>query len=77
MKNKIVLEISEALYGQLDRLSELTEESIESLAIQMIAAKLPDRIEKARRFQAEMEEITSDRLHGEIDFGEPAGREFV
>ena len=77
MKSKIVLEISESLYEQLNRLSELTEESIESLAIQMIATKLPDRIEKARRFQVEMEEITSDRLHKEIDFGESVGREII
>jgi antitoxin MazE len=72
---KLILEISESLFEQLEQLSELTEESIESLAIQILASRLPHRIEKERRLNELLEQITPDQLHGEIGFGEPVGRE--
>lgn len=72
---KLTLEISESLFGQLEQLAELTEESLESLAIQILASSLPRRIEKERSLNEMLEQITPDTLHGEIDFGEPVGRE--
>lgn len=72
---KLTLEISESLFQRLEQLSELTEESIESLAIQILASSLPRRIEKERHLNEMLEQITPDTLHGEIDFGEPVGRE--
>jgi antitoxin MazE len=72
---KLTLEISESLFQQLEQLAELTEESLESLAIQILASRLPHRIEKERHLNELLDQITPDQLHGEIDFGEPVGRE--
>ena len=72
---KLTLEISESLFQKLEQLAELTEESLEYLAIQMLASSLPRRIEHERRLNEMLEKITPDKLHGEIDFGEPVGRE--
>jgi hypothetical protein len=63
---KLTLEISESLFGQLKQLAELTEEPIESLAIQIIASSLLRRREKERRLNERLEPITRDTLHGEI-----------
>ncbi|NEP83795.1 MAG: hypothetical protein F6K17_13115 [Okeania sp. SIO3C4] len=72
---KLSLEISESLYKKLEELSELTEEKIENLAIQMIASSTPKRIENERRLNQMLDGITPEKLHDEIDFGEPVGCE--
>ncbi|NEQ71926.1 MAG: hypothetical protein F6K23_01830 [Okeania sp. SIO2C9] len=51
------------------------EEIIENLAIQMIASCTPKRIENERRLNKMLDSITPEKLHSEIDFGEPVGCE--
>ena len=72
---KLTLEISEALFQQLEHVAELSEEALESIAIQILASGLPRRIEKERHLNELLEKITPDNLHGEVNFGEPVGRE--
>ncbi len=72
---KLTLEISESLYQQLAELAELTEESIETVSIQILAGRIGHRIERERSLNEMLDKITPDQLHGEIDFGEPVGRE--
>lgn len=72
---KLTLEISESLYQQLAELAELTEESIETVAIQILAGRIGHRIERERSLNEMLDKITPDQLHDEIDFGEPVGRE--
>jgi antitoxin MazE len=72
---KLTLEISESLYQQLAELAELTEESIETVAIQILASRIGHRIERERSLNEMLDKITPDQLHDEIDFGEPVGRE--
>lgn len=72
---KLTLEISESLFEQLEQLSELTEESIERTAIWSILCSLPYLTRRARNLNEMLEQITPETLHGEIDFGEPVGRE--
>ncbi|MGK7876127.1 MAG: hypothetical protein AB4426_23370 [Xenococcaceae cyanobacterium] len=72
---KLILEISESLFEQLEQLSELTEESIESLAIRMIAGRLPSLTREAKKLNELLAGVTPESLHGEIDSGEAVGRE--
>lgn len=73
---KLTLEISDSTYKKLAYLAELNEESIENTAIWGILLTLQSRIKKAEEFKEMMEQVTPENLHGEIDFGEPVGREF-
>ena len=73
---KLTLEISESVYDKLAHLAELNEESIERTAIWSILSSLPYLTKKAEEFKVMMERVTPENLHGEIDFGEPVGREF-
>lgn len=73
---KLSLEISESTYEKLAYLAELNEESIENTAIWSILSTLQARIKRAEEFKEMMEQVTPENLHGEIDFGEPVGREF-
>lgn len=75
LNKKLTLEISESLFEKLETLAELTEESIESLAIQIIASRIPYRIEQERHLNEMLDRIAPDHLHGEIGFGEPLGCE--
>lgn len=72
---KLSLEISQSLYEQLNQLSDLTEETIESLIIRILAGRLPSLITEAKELNEMLDGITSESLHDEIDYGEPVGRE--
>ncbi|MFB2937570.1 hypothetical protein ACE1B6_20165 [Aerosakkonemataceae cyanobacterium BLCC-F154] len=72
---KLTLEISESVYEQLAHLAELNEESIERTAIWGILVSLPSLTRKAEELHEMLEGVTPENLHGEIDFGEPVGRE--
>jgi len=70
-----MLEIPELLFEQLHHLAELTGESIESLALQSITNNLPCFTHKVYDLDELLSRVTPDNLHGEIDNGEPVGRE--
>jgi antitoxin MazE len=72
---KLTLEISESLFQQLEQLAELTEESIERTAIWSMLCSLPSLTKRARDLNEMLDQVTPETLHGEIDFGEPVGRE--
>lgn len=72
---KLTLEISESLFEQLEQLSELTEESIERTATWSMLCSLPYLTKRARDLNEMLEQVTPETLHGEVDFGEPVGRE--
>lgn len=71
---KLILEIPEPLFEELHHLAELTGQSIESLALQSITSSLP-RTKKVPDLDELLSRVTPDNLHGEIDSGEPVGRE--
>lgn len=64
--HKITLEISETLFEQLSLLADLKEESIEYLAIEIIAAKLPCLIQRESQLKQLLEAIKPDSIHSEI-----------
>ncbi|CAD5952674.1 hypothetical protein PCC9214_02656 [Planktothrix tepida] len=64
--HKITLEISETLFEQLSLLAEIKEESIEYLAIEIIAAKLPCLIQRESQLKQLLEAIKPDSIHSEI-----------
>lgn len=67
MKNhKVTLEISETLFEQLSLLADLKEESIEYLAIEIIAAKLPCLIQRESQLKQLLEAIKPESIHSEI-----------
>ena len=72
---KLMLEISESLFEQLHHLAEMTGESIESLALQSITSNLPCFTQKVYDLDELLSRVRPDNLHGEIDSGEPVGRE--
>ena len=73
---KLILEIPESLFQELERLAEATDQSTESLAINCIARRLPHVAEEVGQLDELLAEVTPENLHGEMDFGEPVGREF-
>lgn len=72
---KLTLEISESLYKQLENVAELSEESIESIAIRIVAFRLPSLTREVQELNEQLDSLATDHLHSEIDFGEPIGRE--
>ncbi len=64
--HKVTLEISETLFEQLSLLADLKEESIEYLAIEIIAAKLPCLIQRESQLNQLLEAIKPDSIHSEI-----------
>ena len=72
---KLILEISESLLEELHRFAELTGQSVESLALQSITSSLPRFRQKTYDLDELLSHVTTDNLHGEIDSGEPVGRE--
>ncbi len=74
-KRKLTIEVSESLYEQLAQLAELTEKSIEDSALQSLIYSVPYLTKRARELHEMLEKVTPETLHGEIDFGEPVGRE--
>jgi antitoxin MazE len=64
---KLTLEISESLFEELNRFSELTGQSVESLALQSITSSLPRFGEKIYDLDELLSQVTADNLHGEID----------
>lgn len=67
MKNhKLTLEMSETLFEQLSLLAEIKEESIEDLASEIIASKLPHLIQKETQLKQLLESIKPDSIHSEI-----------
>ena len=67
---KLTLEISESLFEQLEGIAELTEESIESIAIRIIARRVPSLANEVQELDEKLAQITPDRLHGEIGLEE-------
>ncbi|MBD2441600.1 hypothetical protein [Nostoc sp. FACHB-110] len=72
---KLTLEIPELLLEELQRFAELTGQSVESLALQSIKNSLSRFREKIYDLDELLSQVTMDNLHGEIDSGEPVGRE--
>lgn len=67
---KLTLEMSEKLFQQLTMLADMTEESVEYLAVRIIATRVPSLLEKERKFNQLIEEIKPDTIHGEIGLSE-------
>lgn len=74
---KLTLEISESLYEQLERVAEMSEESKETIAIRIIAGRLPSVTRQAQELKEMLDSITPDQLHGEIGLEEAVDREFI
>lgn len=72
---KLTLEIPESLFEELNHLSELTGQSVQSLALQSITSSLPRFREQVHNLDELLSRVTTNNLHGEIDSGEPVGRE--
>lgn len=72
---KLTLEISESLFEQLEKLAELTEESINDLAIQIIAANILNSTQKARSLNKVMKKVSPENLPEIIDNGDLVGVE--
>ncbi len=72
---KLILEIPESLYKQLAEVAEFNDRSIESLALQIITRSLPPLAKKVTNLRKMLDQVTPDNLHGEVNFGEPVGRE--
>lgn len=69
------LEISESLYQQLERLAELTEESIDDLAISMIAKDIFASLQNAQDFKKKIDSFSTDEIPEIVDHGELTGVE--
>lgn len=67
---KLTLEISESLFEQLEGIAELTEESMETIAIRIIARRVPLLAREAQELNEKLTHITPDQLHGEIGLEE-------
>ncbi|GET36771.1 hypothetical protein [Microseira wollei] len=76
-KRKLSLEISESLFEQLERVAELTEESIESIVIRIIAFRLPSLTREAQELHEQLNKISPEQLHGEIGLEEVVGSEVI
>jgi hypothetical protein len=72
---KLRLEISESLFEQLERIAELTEESLETIAIRIIARRVSSLAREGQELDAFLEKITPDTLPGEIGLEEAVGGE--
>lgn len=67
---KLTLEMSGKLFQQLTMLADMTEESVEYLAVRILATKVPSLLEKERQFNELLEGIKPDTIHGEIGLSE-------
>ncbi len=70
-----MLEIPDNLFKKLHHLAELTDQSIESLAVQSLTNNLPVFSEKKYNLDDLLSRVSTENLHNEIDTGEPVGRE--
>lgn len=68
--HKLTLEMSEKLFQELTLLADMTEESVEYLAVRIIATRVPSLLEKERKFNELLEGIKPDTIHGEIGLSE-------
>lgn len=68
--HKLTLEMSAKLFQQLTMLADMTEESVEYLAVRILATKVPSLLEKERKFNEFIEGIKPDTIHGEIGLSE-------
>ncbi|MBC5797727.1 MAG: hypothetical protein ACKO2Z_27280 [Sphaerospermopsis kisseleviana] len=73
--HKLMLEIPDNLFKKLHHLAELTDQSIESLAVQSLTNNLPVFSEKKYNLDDLLSRVSTENLHNEIDTGEPVGRE--
>ncbi|MFB2920123.1 MULTISPECIES: hypothetical protein [Aerosakkonema] len=74
---KLTLEISESLFEQLNHVAELSEESIESIAIRIIAFRLPSLTKEVQEMNERLNKITPEQLHGEIGLEEVIPSEII
>jgi antitoxin component of MazEF toxin-antitoxin module len=72
---KLTLEISESLFDQLEGIAELTEESIETIAIRIIARRVSSLAKEVQELDEKLAQITPDQLHGEIGLEEAVAGE--
>jgi hypothetical protein len=72
---KLTLEISESLFEQLEGIAELTEETIETIAIRIIARRVPSLAKEVQELDEKLAQITPDQLHGEIGLEEAVAGE--
>jgi hypothetical protein len=72
---KLVLEISPALFEELERLATMKEESMQSIAIRAIASQMPSLKREAEELIDLLAHATLETLPEAIDEGEPVGRE--
>ncbi|OKH36570.1 hypothetical protein NIES2119_16185 [[Phormidium ambiguum] IAM M-71] len=63
---KLTLEIAEPLFKQLEQVAQISSESIETIAIRIIAMRLPSLSREVQELQEMLDSITTDQLHGEI-----------
>ncbi|MFM7576996.1 MAG: hypothetical protein ACKO5Q_08685 [Microcystaceae cyanobacterium] len=76
MKNcQLTLEISESLFQKLEKLSELTEEPINELVIQMITNNIVNSTQKANELNELLAINFSESLPEVIEIGELVGAE--
>ncbi|XWK87916.1 MAG: hypothetical protein U7127_27650 [Phormidium sp.] len=74
---KLILEIPELLHEQLERVAEMSEESKETIAIRIIAGRLPSVARQAQELKEMLDSITPDQLHGEIGLEEAVDCDFI
>lgn len=72
---KLTLELSESLFEQLESIAELTEESIETIAIRIIARRVPSLLREVQELDEQLATITPDTMHGEIGLEAAVGGE--
>lgn len=72
---KLVLEISPALFEELERLAEMKEESMQTIAIRAIASKMPSLKRETEELLEFLGKATPETLPEAIDEGEPVGSE--
>ncbi|MDJ0598447.1 MAG: hypothetical protein QNJ37_06370 [Crocosphaera sp.] len=71
MTNKqLNLEISESLFKELEYLSEITEESIDNLVIQMISRNILSTKRNAETLKEKLDQISDDNIPEMVETGD-------
>jgi hypothetical protein len=63
---KLTIEISESLFDKLHHFAELTSQSVECLALEILTSSLPSFVERTYDLDELLSRVTTDNLHGEI-----------
>lgn len=69
------IEISESLFKELECLSEITEESIDNLVVQMISRNILSAKRNAESLQEKLNQISDDNIPEIVETGDLRGVE--